>query len=509
MQSPGPDLYRDLVEFAPDALILVDATGTIIYANAHSHTLFGYELGTLNGLSVERLIPEESRSSHAAHRSSYARDPRLREMGKRGMPLFGLRRDGSRFRAEIRLAPIRTPGGIVSAAAIRDATESELIMSLLAAARQSAEEANEAKGRLLAAASHDLRQPMQSLRLLNGALKRLIHDPAVTEVLDQEERALNTMSDLLHALLNIAKLESGTLQPTISDTSVPMIFEGLRQQFSGLARLKNLELSIVAPDVHVRTDAILLRELLQNLLANAVRYTDSGQVTLRCVPDQPGRVLMEVEDTGMGIPESVQEKIFDDFFQAGSRDSTHRGGAGLGLGIVRRLSKVLSIPVRVASTVGVGTRFTIEVPAIERPATRTYAALGTSPAAHNKGKHIILVEDDRAMRDALKIYLQLDDHKVHTAASMAELDKLLDTLDVSPSIVISDFHLGTHERGSDVIEKIRRHFKSALPAILLTGDTSAVPARLASEAGIRMLNKPVDGQRLVAVVDELLHSHPQ
>jgi PAS domain S-box-containing protein len=509
MQTPGPDLYRDLVEFAPDALILVDATGTIIYANAHSHTLFGYEPGALNGISVEELIPNESRSSHAAHRKSYAREPQLREMGKRGMPLFGLRRDGSRFRAEIRLAPIHTPGGIVSAAAVRDATESERIIDMLAAARQSAEEANEAKGRLLAAASHDLRQPMQSLRLLNGALKRLIHDTAVVEVLEQEERALSTMSDLLHALLNIAKLESGTLQPTVSDTSVPMIFEDLRQQFSALARLKNLEMSIVAPDVHVRTDAILLRELLQNLLANAVRYTDSGQVTLRCVPDQPGRVLMEVEDTGMGIPEAMQEKIFEDFFQAASRGSTHRGGTGLGLGIVRRLSKVLGIPVRVASTVGVGTCFTIEVPAIERPSTSTHDALGTTGMAHNKGQHIILAEDDRAMRDALKIYLQLDDHQVHTAASLTELDALLRTLEACPSIVISDFHLGTHERGSDAIEMIRRHFKSALPAILLTGDTSAVPARLAGEAGIRILNKPVDGQRLVAVVDELLHSHPQ
>lgn len=510
MQAPGPDLYRDLVEFAPDALILVDATGTIIYANAHSHTLFGYEPGALNGVSVEQLIPDESRASHAAHRKSYAHEPRLREMGKRGMPLFGLRKDGSRFRAEIRLAPIHTPGGIVSAAAIRDASESERLISLLATARQSAEEANEARGRLLAAASHDLRQPLQTLRLLNGALKRLTtHDPAVIDVLEQEERALTTMSDLLHALLNIAKLESGTLQPTISHTSVPMIFESLRQQFSGLARLKNLELSIVAPDVHVHTDAILLCELLQNLLANAVRYTDSGRITLRCVPDQPGRVLMKVEDTGVGIPESIQDRIFDDFFQAASRGSTHRGGAGLGLGIVRRLCAVLSIPVRVGSTVGVGTCFTIEVPSIERPAMRTHDAPGTSPETHSKGKHIILVEDDRAMRDALKIYLQLDDHKVHTAASMAELDKLLDTLDASPSIVISDFHLGTHERGSDAIDRIRRHFKSALPAILLTGDTSAVPARLAREAGIRMLNKPVDSHRLVAVVDELLHSHPQ
>lgn len=502
------DRYRDLVEFAPDALILVGARGIVLYANSHAHTLFGYEPGSLNGSCVEALIPEESRISHASHRSAYARDPRLREMGNRGMPLFGLRKDGSRFRAEIRLAPIRTPDGIVSAAAVRDATESEKIMSMLAAARQAAEEANEAKGRLLAAASHDLRQPMQSLRLLNGALKRVISDPTVIEILDQEERALTTMSELLHALLNIAKLEAGTLQPTITDVAVPMLFEDLRQHFASLARLKNLELTIVAPQVHVRADPILLRELLQNLLANAVRYTDRGRVVLRCVADQPGRAVIEVEDTGIGIPESIQERIFDDFFQAAvPSEAKHRGGTGLGLGIVRRLSQVLNIPVRVASSVGAGTRFTIEVPAAEPSAAQSLEHEDSRLATHSKGRRIILVEDNRAMRDALKIFLQLDEHEVYTAASMAELDELLDTMEASPSIIISDFHLGAHDRGSDAIDRIRQHFKCVLPAILLTGDTSSVPVRLASESGVRMLNKPVDGERLVAVVDELLGAH--
>jgi len=504
MRHHPAELYRDLVEFAPDALILVDAPGTILYANVHAHTLFGYEPGALNGFCIDLLIPQESRESHASHRAAYSREPRLREMGKRGMPLFGLRKDGTRFRAEIRLAPILTPDGLLSAAAVRDATESERIVDMLAAARQSAEAANEAKGRLLAAASHDLRQPMQALRLLNGALIHLSKDPVVLEVLRQEERALGTMSDLLHALLNIAKLESGTLQPTICDACVPVIFEDLRQQFAGLAKLKNLELVIATPDVLVRTDPILLRELLQNLLANAMRYTDSGRIVLQCACDGPDRVVMKIEDTGMGIAESMQGKIFEDFFQASPRGSAHRGGAGLGLGIVRRLSQVLGVPVRMASTVGVGTCFTIEVPVVRQSAMHAGNPAPAKSATHSKGQHIILVEDDRAMRDALSIYLQLDEHEVHTAASLTDLDTLLETMEISPAIVISDFHLGTRERGSDAIERIRRHFKCPLPAILLTGDTSLIPARLAGGPDIRILNKPVDAQRLTMVVDELL-----
>lgn len=504
MHGASSALYRDLVEFAPDALILVDAQGIILYANTHAHTLFGYKSGTLNGFCVDRLIPEESRSSHAAHRDAYMREPRLREMGNRNMPLFGLRQDGTRFPAEIRLAPIRTSEGFVSAAAVRDATESEKIMSMLAAARQSAEEANDAKGRLLAAASHDLRQPMQSLRLLNGTLKRLVQDPDVIEVLDQEARALDTMSELLHALLNIAKLESGTLQPTISDVSLVTVFEDLRQQFSGLTKLKNLDLQIATTDVHVRTDAILLRELLQNLLANAVRYTDSGRIALRGVLDRRGIALIEVEDSGIGIPQAMQERIFDDFFQAAPRDKTHRGGAGLGLGIVRRLSKFLSIPVRIDSTAGVGTRFSIEVTASETQAALDHGPTAAVTPPHSHGQHIVLVEDDQSMRLALKLYLQLDRHEVHAAGSLSELDELLDVLEASPAIVISDFHLGPHERGSDAIEKVRHRFDSAVPAILLTGDTSAVPARIVNGTGIRMLNKPVDARRLAAVIDELL-----
>jgi PAS domain S-box-containing protein len=501
---PG-DLFRDLVEFAPDALLLVDSGGSILYANAHAHTLFGYAATTLNGLSIEVLIPEESRSRHAAHRDGYSGSPRLREMGNRGMPLLGLRRDGTRFRAEIRLAPIRTADGFLAAAAVRDATESEHIMSMLAAARQSAEDANEAKGRLLAAASHDLRQPLQSLKLLNEVLKRLISDPTVQDVLNQEERALNAMSELLHALLNIAKLESGTVQATITEVFLPTILEDLRQQFASLTRLKNVDLAIVSADVHVLSDPVLLREMLQNLLANAVRYTDRGRVTVRCVPDGASRVRIDVEDTGIGIPAELLDRIFDDFFQATPQDA-QRGGAGLGLGIVRRLSKVLDLPVRVTSTVGRGTCFTIEIPTVQPAQPRAAVASPGAVATATKGKQIILVEDDRAMRLALRTYLQLDDHEVHAVGSLGELDQLLAALSAPPAIIISDFHLGPSERGSEAIDRTRRHFQFELPAILLTGDTSAVPARLVNCPATRMLNKPVDAQRLVAVMDELLRS---
>jgi two-component system CheB/CheR fusion protein len=425
-------------------------------------------------------------------------------MGNRGMPLLAQRRDGSKFRTEIRLAPIKTPDGLVFAAAVRDATESEQIVSMMAAARETADEANATKGRFLAAASHDLRQPLQTLRLLNGTLKRLAREPMMLEVLEQEERALGTMSELLNALLNVSKLESGTVLPTISQVSLDDIFDDLKQQFVSPAKLKNLDLQIIAPALMLNTDSTLLREMIQNLLANAVRYTDAGRVGLRVRIDQE-RTFIEVEDTGVGIPPAIVERVFDDFFQAAAHGETHRGGVGLGLGIVRRLSRMLELPIDVTSTVGVGTRFAIEITRIVcmQPA-RSVASLPLQSTTKKAGRRIILVEDEQAMRIALRTYLQLDDHEVYLAGSLQELESVLGELKSAPDIIISDYHLGNVERGSDAIERIRIKFDKHIPAIVLTGDTSRIPASLGEQRSTRMLNKPVDVQLLTATMDELL-----
>lgn len=504
MIDPSLNLYRDLLEFAPDALITVNSEGTIIYANAHAHTLFGYDAGTLKGLSIEQLIPEQSRGKHVGHRNAYKAEPRTREMGNRRMPLLGQRRDGTQFRAEIRLAPIQTPDGIVSAAAVRDATESERIVTMMAAAKETADEANATKGRFLAAASHDLRQPLQTLRLLNGTMKRLAaREPMMLEILEQEDRALGTMSELLNALLNVSKLESGTVQPTLSTVSLELIFDDMKTQFASSARFKGLDLQVLPTRVVLRTDSTLLSEMIQNLLANAIRYTDSGRVVMQC-RSEGGRTWIEIEDTGVGIAESIQEKIFDDFYQAAVHGATHRGGVGLGLGIVRRLSRMLELPVDVTSKVGRGTRFRIDLTSVVSAQTpEVVASAVMAPQLMQRGRRIILIEDEQAMRVALRTYLQLDDHQVFMAASLAELDALLETLPSAPDIVISDYRLGERERGSDAIERIRKKFGAHVPAIVLTGDTSLIPAHLGEQPATRMLNKPVDVQLLTATMEEL------
>ncbi len=367
MLQQSQQVFRDLAEFASDALMLVGDDGRIAYANGYAHAVFGYEPGQLDGLGVELLIPQELRRVHAAHRETYGRSPQLREIGHRNVSLFGMRRNGTRFPAEILLAPIQVDRGLFVAAIVRDTTETEQLMSMRAVALRDAEKANEAKGRLLAAASQDLRQPLQTLRLLNGAMKRLARDPDMQDALEQAERALTVMWELLHALLSIARLDLETQQPTLSEVSVMSLFEELRHQFAALANRKMLKLQVMSPQLYIRSDRVLLSEMLQNLLDNALRYTDRGEVTLRCVRIGADRAVIEVADTGIGIAEAAQARIFEDFFQVAPRGAEHRGGAGLGLGIVRRLSRLLDIPIRVASIVDVGSCFTLEVTVVGQP----------------------------------------------------------------------------------------------------------------------------------------------
>jgi CheY-like chemotaxis protein len=205
------------------------------------------------------------------------------------------------------------------------------------------------------------------------------------------------------------------------------------------------------------------------------------------------------------MAEAIQEKIFDDFFQAAAHGSRHRGGTGLGLGIVRRLSRMLELPVQVQSQLGVGTRFTIEITTVVTTQSEPQSAPAPSAQSTNKrGRRIILVEDEQAMRTALKTYLQLDDHEVFLAASLGELDSVLASMSAPPDIVISDYRLGERERGSDAIERIRAKFGKSVPAIVLTGDTSLIPTQLGDQPATRMLNKPVDVHLLSATMDELI-----
>lgn len=350
---------RDFLDAVPDATLIVDGQGRIEFANAQAAQLFGYGPGELAGQPVELLVPERLRSAHAAHHQGYRKAPARRAMGE-GRDLAARRRDGSEFPAQISLSPVQTDQGLLICTVVRDLTEHKQIERRLEQARQVAERDNRSKSAFLAAASHDLRQPLQTLTLLAAALARSVpKDSPVTEAIGIQSDALQTMRSLLDSLLDVGRVEAGVLKPQLADVPVQPIFDRLRREFLPQASAKDLALVIHRTGAAIHTDPALFQHVIQNLVANAIRYTSNGSVELRC-SDESGGVRIDVVDTGVGIPEEERELIFQNYYQ---RPGPGQGGGhGLGLAIVRLLSGALGLTVSVQSAPGEGSVFSILAP---------------------------------------------------------------------------------------------------------------------------------------------------
>jgi len=232
-----------------------------------------------------------------------------------------------------------------------------------AALRDAAEQVSRAKSRFLSTASHDLRQPLQALSLLNGALCRMRLDPEIREAVEQQAAAISTMSRLVHALLDISRIESGTVQPETTDFQVPPLLEALRVEFAGLAMDKGLRLCVESCAVSARTDPILTEQILRNLISNAIKYTHEGGVTVRCTREEGEAVSVEVHDTGIGMAGDQIPHIYEEFYRIEGSGRGAAGGYGLGLTIVSRLVRLLELQLEVRSEPGRGSVFTLRLPA--------------------------------------------------------------------------------------------------------------------------------------------------
>jgi protein-histidine pros-kinase len=266
------ELVRSVLDSAPDAMIIIDPAGTVLFANNQATALFGFARTEIIGGKIEMLLPERFRHRHVGHRHGYTSNVRVRPMGA-GLELYGMRKDGTEFPVEISLSPIAQGDQVMVAAAIRDVTGRKLVEQALKDARQDAEHANLAKSRFLATASHDLRQPLQTLGLLNGALRRSVQDADCLDMLQQQEQALDAMSRLLNALLDISKLESGAIKIQPVDFDLSQLFDELRRDFASVAGAKGLRLAIDATQARAHSDPALVGQVLRNLLSNAVKYT--------------------------------------------------------------------------------------------------------------------------------------------------------------------------------------------------------------------------------------------
>ena len=495
------ELVRSVLDSAPDAMIIIDAGGTILFANRQVEPMFGFAPAEIVGARVEALMPERFRMKHTGHRQGYGRNGRVRPMGM-GLELYGMRKDGSEFPVEISLSPMPQGKDLLVAAAIRDVTERKLAQKALEEARRDAERANIAKSRFLATASHDLRQPLQTLGLLNGALRRMVQEPEFLEVLREQDLAIDAMSRLLNGLLDISKLESGAIRPDITNFDLAPLFDELRHDFANFAASKGLRLAVDTPRVFLRSDATLLGQVLRNLLSNAIKYTQHGSVELRCEA-RGSRERIEVRDSGVGIAASQLGPIFEEFYQVGVSPNSARDGYGLGLSIVQRIARLLDIKVEVTSEPGKGSVFAVELPRAE---VQEAAARGEPPrapqTAAGEARHILVVEDEPSVRNAMRMLLEIEGYEVTTTASAADALEALrrDYFD----LIVTDYHLESGRTGTEVINAARESTGLAAKAILVTGDTSAAVREMQGDDLLRITSKPINSDELLGLVKDLL-----
>src|SRR5262245_24059493 len=367
-------------------------------------------------------------------------------------------------------------------------------------------QANLAKSRFLAAASHDLRQPLHALNLFVAQLRTEKDEAEKSRVTARLDAAVGAINELFNALLDMSRLDAGVLVPSISEFPVDHLLKRVEMTFAAAAREKGLRLRVVLNSAWIRSDFILLERILLNLVSNAVRYTQAGGVVVGC--RRRGDVLrIEVRDSGTGIPEDQQRNVFGEFRRLSTGEQDRRGGLGLGLAIVDRLCRLLDCPIELTSRLGRGSRFVVAVPLtapVEPAEQAPQAAVDQA-----MGKSVVVIDDDALVLDGMCGVLKSWGCSVVTANSADAALSALSPSKTPPDIIISDYRLGGGKTGFDAIERIRRAFGTPIPAFLISGDTAPERLREARASGYYLLHKPVLPITLRSVVSQLLRDHEE
>ncbi len=494
--DPSEAYFRTLLDSAPDAMIIVDRKGRMAIVNEQAERMFGYGRGELLGRKIEMLLPERLRKEHQEYRKAFVADPEVRPMGV-GRNLVARRSDGTEFPVEISLSPAVTSSGTFVSSVIRDVTERKRMEQEINEARLEAERANKANSAFLAAASHDLRQPVQALSLLNGALRRTVTNARALDMIESQEHSLTAMTNLLNSLLDISRLDAGAITPEIEDFPIQRLIDRLSAEFGRQASHKGLVFIAESCTSTVCSDPNLLSEIIQNLVSNAIRYTEKGSVRLSC-SYLDGHCRIEVRDTGIGIEKDQLEAIFQEFHQ-GTSPSASKEGFGLGLAIVRRLADLLEHEVGVESTPGKGSCFSVTVPSAVSIKEGGNVDAGDDSAERPGGAGlVVLVEDDANVAGAWGMLLEAEGYEVVTAGTVAEADAVVEGLVKIPSLIISDYHLADGSTGVESVVHIRKHFGEDIPAFIVSGDTSKVVMDARPLDNCTLMSKPVNTARLLA-----------
>ena len=491
------------LDSAPDATVVVDNTGKIRVSNRQMIELLGYSQEELKGMNVDELVPNRYRDGHAAHRADFADNAKVRGMGA-GLDLSAKTKDGREIPIEVSLSPIKTADGNLVAAAIRDISARKAVEEELQIAKQEAEDATAAKSQFLAAASHDLRQPLQALRLYLSALSSKLDEPKQIQLSEKMNLSLDSMGELLDALLDISILESGSVKPRKRDVSLVEFLENMGSRNSQQIITKDLEFVCSPIDCVLHTDPALLERIIENFITNAIRYTETGKISIDCqLHDEFVRIA--VIDTGQGIPENELVAIFDNFYQLNNAVRNRTKGLGLGLSIVKNIARILDYQTHVTSALGKGSTFSVDVPLsqsqqlLDKQKERKSDAVATSTLSEKLS--VLIVDDEPAIVDAMQELLSMYDMKVETAGDSAEaLAHIQEGFE--PDFILTDYRL-PEMNGVDLISKIRNALNKNLPVVIMTGDISAEEIKDANLDNCTVLHKPVNIDQLLSLISTI------
>jgi signal transduction histidine kinase/CheY-like chemotaxis protein len=375
-------------------------------------------------------------------------------------------------------------------------------------ARDVAERANRFKTGFFTAVGHDLLQPLHAARLSLSALGEMHDDKQHKRLIGQADHALSTIEELLRTILDLSKLESGALKPLLQPVEISDLFRSVLVDIEPIARDKQLLLSMRTGPVTVTSDPLMLRRILQNLLANAVQYTEHGRVLLAS-RKRGSQLRIDVWDTGPGIAPSEQSKIFEEFHRGAAGQRSHAGGFGIGLAIIARMADALGHRIELRSEAGRGTRFSVYVPlsdvVLERAAPLAGGKLAASRAYGLASSKVAVIDNDVGVREAMRSLLDNWGCEARILAGLADVETMIASEPgFRPDIILADYHLDNGDSGLSAVERLREARGAEIPAVVITADHSTDVTDAVMSMGCEILRKPVRPAELRALITHLV-----
>lgn len=354
-----------------------------------------------------------------------------------------------------------------------------------------ADNANMAKSKFLAAASHDLRQPLYALSLFTSVLDETIKYPKVRRVVDQIQASVSSLQSLFNALLDISRLDAGVMKTEKTDFNLQTFFTALSNDFDSMAAEKGLVIIWPESNINVHSDQDLLKQILNNYISNAIRYTDTGNIRIQC-EEKNKQVTISVIDSGIGIPLTQQDIIFEEFHQLSNPERDRSKGLGLGLAIVQRTAKLLGHSIDITSTPNQGSAFSVTV------ALSTVSEIA-APNTHqiktdttlNSSSLILVIDDEENIREATQMLFSLWGCDVIAVSSKKEALAELRLQDKIPDGIIADYRLRENQNGINAVKEIQAEYHSDIPSLIVTGDIAIEDLKKVNNSGLQVLHKPV------------------